>query len=275
METTNFLFFVGLIALAACSTSRPSEHRTLQATLWVQNAAEYDALTVQAYRAAQTHLKQALTDSAWTASIEQAEDRFAHLPAAVILDIDETVLDNSPFQARMIERNSDFDPVAWNEWVLEARAEAVPGAISFTRKADSLGIRVFYLSNRDAETEEATRKNLEELGFPVSGETDMVLLNGEQPGWTSAKTERRKSITGRYRVLMIFGDDLNDFISAKNISEAERDEIVQNYASFWSRKWFVLPNPVYGSWDQALFEFQSGLSEEEKKIIRRDKLRRN
>lgn len=275
MKTANFLFFAVLIALAACSTTRPAEHRTLQATLWVQNAAEYDALAIQAYRAAETYVGQALRDSAWTASVEQAGGEFSHLPAAVILDIDETVLDNSPFQARMIEHNSNFDPAAWNEWVLEARAEAVPGALSFTRKADSLGIRVFYLSNRDTETEAATRNNLEKLGFPVSEETDVVLLKGEQPGWTSAKTERRKLITGRYRVLMIFGDDLNDFISAKNISQEKRDEIVRRHATLLSRKWFVLPNPVYGSWDQALFEFQNGLSEEEKKLIRQDKLRRN
>jgi len=275
MKTANFLFFAGLIALTACSTTKPAEHRTLQATLWVQKAAEYDALATQAYRAAEAHIGQALRDSTWTASVEQTGGEFSHLPEAVILDIDETVLDNSPFQARMIEKNSDFDPVAWNEWVLEARAEAVPGALSFTRKADSLGISVFYLSNRDAETEAATRKNLEELGFPLPAETDLVLLKGEQPGWTSAKTERRKHITSRYRVLMIFGDDLNDFISAKNISLEKRDELVRSNAAFWSRKWFVLPNPVYGSWDQALFEFESGLTEQEKKLIRRNKLRRN
>ncbi len=245
----SYLLLTPLLFLA-CSTTKPVEqsHPTLQATLWVQNAVEYDALTRMAYQTAATHLNEALEEKTWTASVEQKGQKVESLPPAIILDIDETVLDNSPFQSRMIALNSSYDPVAWEEWVLEGNADAVPGAVELTQAANDLGITVFYLSNREATTEEATRANLKELGFPVSEDTDVVLLKNEQPNWTSSKIERRKVIASKYRILMLFGDDFNDFLPAKGMTKAERDELLVQYKSNFGLKWFVLPNPVYGSW---------------------------
>jgi acid phosphatase len=265
-------FFATITLLSACSTTQPVQHSTLQGTLWVQNAAEYDALGLQAYRQAERVLETALADSSWTASVAQTGKDVSDFPPAVILDIDETVLDNSPFQARMIEQNSSFNPQAWTEWVLEANADPVAGAVEFTRVAAEKGITVFYVSNREAETEEATRSNMQRLGFPLDDGKDTVLLNGEQEDWNSDKINRRDVIEKEYRVLLLFGDDLNDFLPAKNISEEERDQLVESHAENWGKKWFILPNPTYGSWDQALFNFESGLSEEDRQQVIREHL---
>ncbi|MDZ7806891.1 MAG: HAD family acid phosphatase [Gracilimonas sp.] len=266
MKRFIYLFTI-LFATSCASTqtisdsedSRPDDP-SLQATLWVQNSAEYVALNYQTYKTAERNLPLPLEDSFWTASVNQAnESNFNNLPPAIIMDIDETVLDNSPFQARMILEGKSYNEEDWNEWALEANADAVPGALEFTRYANEQGVTIFYLSNRSYEVEEATRKNLIDLGFPVSRNLDNILTNGEQPNWNSSKINRRKMIEDNYRVIMIFGDDLNDFFSAKEISQAQRENKVIDYAKYFGRKWFILPNPIYGSWDSVLrFELEDG-----------------
>tara|TARA_R110000868_G_scaffold235273_9_gene489152 strand:+ start:11499 stop:12320 length:822 start_codon:yes stop_codon:yes gene_type:complete len=264
-------FLIPLFLLAACSTTKPV-HPTLQATLWVQNAVEYDALTSMAYQTASTKIEGALADKSWTAELTQAGKDIKQLPPAIVLDIDETVLDNSPFQARMIGKNSGYDPVEWEKWVLEGNADAIAGAVELTKKAADAGITVIYLSNREANTEEATRKNLEESGFPISKETDVVLLKGEQENWTSSKIERRLWVASRYRILMLFGDDFNDFLPAKNITEVDRDALLEKHRSNFGEKWFIIPNPIYGSWNDAMFNFDRGLNEEEKQTLIKEHL---
>jgi acid phosphatase len=261
-----------ILLISACSSTKNVQHPTLQGTLWVQNAAEYDALGLQAFKPATALLDMAVADSSWIASTVQSPQQVSDLPPAVILDIDETVLDNSPFQARMIEQNSSFNPDEWTKWVLEGNADAVAGALEFTQAADKKGITVFFVSNRDAETEEATRENMEQLGFPLDGDTDTVLLNSEQEDWNSNKINRRAVIEKDFRVIMLFGDDLNDFIPAKNISEEERDRLINDHAEKWGKKWFILPNPTYGSWEQALYNFEGGLSAEQRESINKEKL---
>lgn len=263
--------FLSLLVLATmfiqgCSSTKPV-HPTLQATLWVQNAVEFDALASMSYQTAETKLREALMDKSWTAELTQVDADIQELPPAIVLDIDETVLDNSPYQARMVQKGSGFDPIEWEKWVLEANADAISGAVNFTNKAADEGITVIYLSNREANTEEATRRNLQALGFPVSGETDVVLLKNELPEWTSSKVERRKHVAASFRILMLFGDDFNDFLPAKNISENERDNLLETYRTNFGTKWFILPNPIYGSWDQALYNFERNLTDEEKSEI--------
>jgi acid phosphatase len=267
-----FVFTAIICITSACTSTQKVQHPTLQGTLWVQNAAEYDALSLQAYKQAENFLETAKNDSTWTASVVQDGTGVINLPPAIILDIDETVLDNSPFQARMIEQNSSFNPEEWTRWVREENADPVAGAVEFTRAASEKGIAVFYVSNRDAETEEATRNNMEQLGFPLPDDTDTVLLNGEQESWNSNKINRRAVVEKEYRVIMLFGDDLNDFLPAKNISEEERDQLVSKHAEYWGKKWFIFPNPVYGSWEQAMFNFESGLSEADREQMIRDHL---
>lgn len=260
------LLVLATILIQGCSSTKPV-HPTLQATLWVQNAVEFDALASMSYQTAETKLREALMDKSWTAELTQVDTDIQELPPAIVLDIDETVLDNSPYQARMVQKGSGYDPVEWEKWVLEANADAISGAVNFTIRAADEGITVIYLSNREANTEEATRRNLQALGFPISDETDVVLLKNELPEWTSSKVERRKHVASNYRILMLFGDDFNDFLPAKNISEKERDNLLETYRTNFGVKWFILPNPIYGSWDQALYNFERNLSDEEKSDI--------
>jgi acid phosphatase len=242
-------------------------HETHRATLWVQTAAEFPALSLQAYLWGVALLPQALDDRQWTAAPVEQRSGFQDLPPAVVLDIDETVLDNSPYQARRIEAQGEFTPESWNEWVLEARAKPLPGALEFVRTADSLGVAVFYVSNREAELEEATRKNLLEAGFPLGdGTEDRILSRSERPDWGSDKTTRRAYIASRYRILMVAGDDLNDFVPAR-ISREERSALVERYRDYWGERWLILPNPIYGSWESAVTEWNPDLTPEERRRL--------
>lgn len=246
----------------ACSSPRPLQNPTTSATLWMQNAAEYKALTITIYQSAAQNLDSLLHTPVHTAMIEQQETEYSDLPPAVILDVDETVLDNAPFQARLIKQNETYTPAKWNAWVREEQADAVPGALSFTKKADAMGITVFYLTNREAQVETATYNNLEALGFPLKQNVDVLLTKNEQPDWTSAKVKRRQHVAEQYRVLMLLGDNLNDLLPADDISHAQRLELVKKYEQNFGTQWFVLPNPVYGSWEQALYDFEDLSAEE-------------
>lgn len=257
--------FVVILTQVSCHSSNVLRHPTASATLWVQNSAEYQALTTSIYNTASNVLSTAANDSGWTADTRQRMDSVANLQSAIIVDVDETVLDNAPFQARIIKQQSGFDPEAWNDWVMEAQADPVPGALNFLKQANQEGIAIFYITNREAKVEEGTRRNLDKLGFPLSAEEDRILSKYEHPDWTSEKVQRRAVVAANYRILMIVGDDLNDFISAKNISQQKRKKLVDTYTEYWGQKWFVLPNPVYGSWEGALLNFDNDLTAREEK----------
>lgn len=261
--------------LIGCSTSKKLNHPTTFATLWVQNAAEFDALTTLVYRTAADHIELANQDSFWTAfpSQEQKKSSFYELPPAIIMDVDETVLDNSPFQARLIKKESSYNPDDWNQWVREAKADAIPGALEFAKYAAQKEITIFYVTNREHKVEEATRKNLQQLGFPLSDSLDVILTKNEKKSWTSDKTNRRAFIAQHYRVLMLVGDDLNDFVHAKNKSAEERMELVDSNKTMWGNKWYILPNPIYGSWQQALYNFDNSLNEKGKDQIIKKQLK--
>ncbi len=224
----------------------------LDSVLWQQASAEYEAVCLETYQAAKRMLLAALPDRSWTAAPEQRGD-FSKLPPAVILDIDETILDNSPFAAYLVKQGIPFNRDLWFEWAKRAQAKAIPGALDFVRYAHKLGIFIFYVTNRDHELERATRENLRRLGFPVDQKPDTILSRNEKPGWTRDKTSRRRFIAGRYRVLFLFGDDLNDFVSTAGLSVGARKKRAARYRRYWGTRWFILPNPVYGSWQRALY----------------------
>jgi acid phosphatase len=229
-----------------------AEHPTLYSALWVQTAAEYRATTWQAYAAARAAMLRALADTTWTAAVEQEGESFGGLPLAVIVDVDETVLDNVAFQARVILAEGAFDPEAWAAWVEEAQAPPVPGAAEFLRLADSIGVTAFYVTNRDHPLEAATRRNLEAAGLPVDPDVDVVLSRGEREEWTSDKSSRRAWVAERYRIVLLVGDDFNDFVPAR-LPRSERERLVGGYRDRWGEEWIILPNPIYGSWEGALY----------------------
>jgi len=173
----------------------------------------------------------------------------------VILDIDETVLDNSPGQARQVLANTGFVSKDWTAWVGEARAKAIPGAVEFCRDAASRGVTVFFVTNRDAEEEDATRRNLERWGLPLDARLDTVLTRGEKPEWNSSdKSSRREAVAATHRIALLVGDDLGDFLGGARTVVAERRKLTAPHAGRWGRDWIVLPNPGYGSWEDALYD---------------------
>lgn len=254
---------------ADVATDSNYSNNTLYSTLWIQTAAEYEALTYQAYNISERLLPVALDDSSWTASLEQGES-FENLPPAIILDVDETVLDNAYYEARGILDKTGFDPETWNSWVREMEAKAIKGAAELTTQADEMGIAVFYITNRSADVQAATEQNLRDEGFPVA--EGAVMSNGGQPNWTSAKTVRRQLVADDYRVLMLLGDDLNDFVPARGISIDDRKELVEEHRDKWGFKWFVFPNPNYGSWERALYSGDEQ-TDQERQQSRLDRLK--
>ena len=201
----------------ADEASRPYALELLNSVLWMQTGAEWRALTRQIYRQGERMLDTALEDGSWTAALEQTEDP-SGLPPAVILDVDETVLDNSSFEAQLITQDTTFQTDPWNEWCRLEQALPIPGAVEFTQYAAERGVTVFYLTNRRHEVEEATRRNLEKHGFPLDPEEDTLLTRAEREEWdVSDKSGRRVEIASRYRVLLLFGDDLNDFVSRSRV----------------------------------------------------------
>lgn len=217
-------------------------------------------------------LDQALADKNWTAATEQTGS-FQALPPAVVLDIDETVLDNSVYQARLIANSEVYDEATWQLWCREASATAVPGALGFTRYAEAHGVTVFYVTNRRSAVEAPTRQNLEKLGFPLSSTPDTLYTRGEKEEWASSnKTPRRQEIASHYRILLMLGDNLEDFVHTDRSSSMARKQIVTQYDAWWGTRWIVFANPQYGSWEGALFDFDFSLSESEKLKRKRDKL---
>lgn len=231
-------------------------NENLHSTLWTQTSVEYRASTLQAYRLAMLMLDRALADSSWTAALEQeASGSYASLPPAVVLDVDETVLDNSAYQARLVLEDAAYASDSWNAWVQEARAVPVPGAVAFTRYAHDKGVTVIYLTNRRGDTEEATRRNLAAYGFPIATSDDVVLTRGERPEWAEGeKAPRRRAVAEKYRILLLVGDNLGDFMPDAERSVEERDEATAPYDAYWGTRWIMLPNPQYGSWESALFD---------------------
>ena len=263
------IIFVVASSTAGCSATKPLQNPATDATLWMENSAEYKALTTTVYQAAASKLPRMLNDSSETAALEQGNGAYRKLPPAIILDVDETILNNAPFQARLIRQNAHYSSKRWDQWVREEKAGAIAGAVAFTREAAKKGITVFYVTNRNAKVKQATYQNLKKLGFPLKKEKNVLLMKNGQPGWTSSKVNRRKYVAKNYRILMLFGDNLNDFLPATGITEQRRHTLIKKYHERFGNSWFVLPNPVYGSWQQALYDFNNSLSP---KQIRRKKL---
>ncbi len=248
------------IFLSACGSTKdlvrsggpPSlgSNETLNAAVWMQLSAEYKASAIQAYQGALQHLPKSLADSTWSA-IPNATDQLGK-PPAIIVDVDETVLDNSPFEARMIRADTVYNRLDWNRWVEERKAEAIPGAVDFLTTAAELGVTVFYVTNRSSDLDAATADNLKSEGFPLPGGADLVLTRGERDEWTGDKETRRDYVATNYRVVFVAGDDLNDFISTDDLSTVERAEVVDRYKDFWGERWIILPNPTYGSWERTV-----------------------
>ena len=235
------------------------------AILWTQSSAEYRALAYQAFSLARLRLDQELASRGSVRAVRSAK------APAVVVDVDETVLDNSRFQAELVLRGAAYTPEAWKEWCDRAEAGAVPGAVEFLNYAYRRGVHVFYITNRRQPEKAGTVTNLKKLGFPDVREDTVVV---REQGTTASKESRRQNVSARYRIVMLVGDNLNDFnddFSGKSIAE-RKAQVDRERPEFGSR-FIVLPNPMYGDWESAVYGNQSGLSDSDRHASRRAALR--
>ena len=242
---------------AAPAVAVPADDN-LNAVLWMQRSAEYRAVGETIYRAAADRLDAALADAGWDALMPgERANPAAGLPPAVILDVDETVLDNSPFQARLVRSGGEYGEVAWDAWVSERKARAVPGVVAFAQAATARGITLLYLSNRAEHLQAATLANLRAVGLPVQDESVFLGLGTVVEGCEQHGSEKdcRRQLAGRhYRVLMQFGDQLGDFAKIEANTPDGRDALFETRRGWFGERWWMLPNPSYGSWEPAVFD---------------------
>lgn len=243
----------------------------MQGVLWVQTSLEHRMLCAQSYKLAQAKLREGLANPNWSAATEQGRG-FSKKPPAVVLDVDETVLDNSPFNARLVADGTGYDPKMWDRWCNEAKAETVPGAKEFILQAQRMGVEVFFVTNRDAKLKRATAENLAKtLGITI--DSGHLLLKNERPEWTSKKTNRRAHIAKTHRILLLIGDDFNDFVSLGEKTPEERVKAGVHFAPSWGHHWILLPNPIYGSWEKSIYDYDFDRTKTERMQIRQGLLR--
>ena len=241
----------------------PDNEYQVGAILWTQSSAEYRALAYQAFSLARLRLDQRLAT--------QRRGRAARgvKPPAIIVDVDETVLDNSRFQAEMILRGTGYTPQAWQAWCDRAEAGAVPGAAEFLNYAARRGVQVFYITNRRQVEKAGTLTNLKNAGFP--GVNDETVVIREQS--SASKETRRQMVRARYRVVMLVGDNLNDFnddFAGKSI--ADRKAQVDREQKQFGFDYIVIPNPMYGDWESAVYD-NKPLNDADRRAKRREALR--
>jgi 5'-nucleotidase (lipoprotein e(P4) family) len=251
------IIFFGVLASPVRAQKADNEYQ-VGAILWTQTSGEKAALSFQAFSLARLRLDQ-----------DFRAKRNRRVKRAVIVDIDETVLDNSPYQARLAKEQKPFESKTWTEWCNSAQATALPGAVEFLRYANSRGVRVFYITNRRVAEKDGTARNLRALGFPdVSDDTLLVRTDG------STKEPRRQSVAAKYRIVLLMGDNLNDFSDVFEKSktiDSRLSAAEQNRKQFGSR-FIVLPNPMYGAWEDAVYG-EGRLNDEQKSEKRRATLR--
>lgn len=233
------------------------------AVLYVQKAAEFRALSHQAFNLARWQLD-ADFDKKNIRKLTKPERK---MPRAVVVDIDETVLDNSPAQAYGIKNRLPFNLQDWYSWGELRKAKALPGSVDFLNYASSNGVKVFYVSNRDEVQKQATIDNLKSAGLADISADNVMLRTVE-----SGKENRRKTISAKYRIVLLMGDNLDDFSDVfEKKSVADRFSEVDKVKDLWGRKFVVLPNAMYGTWESAIYEY-GRLNETQKAQKRADAL---
>jgi acid phosphatase len=242
------------VALGLSQPTVPAAYENLNAVMWMQAAVEYKASAVQTYWLAQAALLQGLHDPHWTAALEQNGD-FDKLPPAVILDLDETVLDNSRFEARLTASGETYSQAAWTKWENERNAGLVPGAIDFLQFAHANGVTPIYVTNRvcdSAKDDDPTVQVLRKRQVPMDSPVERLFCAKDKQD--TDKTPRRRLVATKYRILLLFGDQLGDFLTIPpEMANLEgREALFLAHQSLWGERWFQLPNPMYGSWEGAV-----------------------
>ena len=232
---------------------------SLGGVLFHQTAAEYRALSYQAYNLARLRL-----------DLDLQQNKRNRTSRAVIVDADETVIDNSPYQATLAKNHTAYAADTWHDWCVKAEAKPLPGAVEFLQYAHRKGVHVFYVTNRRVQEKDCTAENLRKMGFPdVSDETLLIRTDTT----TSSKEARRQTIAQKHRIVLLIGDNLNDLAQVfERKPVAERKAAVDAVQAEFGARFIVLPNAMYGDWESALYGYQNGLSEADKRLLRTNAL---
>ena len=224
-KNLSFLFIITItILLNSCAHNNPQKKYKM-ATSYFQHSPEVVALYYQAYNAANDRLK----------PVKKGR-------GCVVLDVDETVLDNSPYQGWLFENKLSYTDKTWEQWVNKGTAKALPGAISFIKAAQKKNYRVYLITNRKKHLEEVTYQNILNLGLKIPRKN----LVGRDK--TSSKVERRNKLTKGCQLTLLAGDSLGDFGGSFEGSIEERRKATHSASEWWGRRFFILPNPMYGDW---------------------------
>ncbi len=259
----NFFLILTIIFVSACNCDSADEQQDLatnsikireMADLWFHHSAEMEACFIQSYKMAK-----------WSLDAQMSSYKNEKKPA-VVLDIDETVLDNSPYQLKLHEINQEYTYKTWTEWVNLAKAKALPGSLEFVNDAKEKGVEVFYISNRTLEHLDATIKNLKNLNFPNADSLHVFLKNK-----TSDKTARRTKVAENYEIILLIGDNLNDMSQefADRNKATMGKELIEKNRDLIGTKYIVMPNPMYGEWEKTFYNNTRKWTDAQKDSLRK------
>jgi len=222
----------------------PDSEQNTMSTLWYQHAAEMRAIYYQSYNLAEEKVRLFLTDTS------------REKPPAVVVDIDETILDNSPSEARNILEGERYSRERWFEWSGNSSAKPLPGSLDFAKFLEGVGVELFYISNRSIEELDVTIDNLKKYGFP-NADSEHVFLKSN----TSTKKSRREKVLSDHDIILLVGDNLGDFSEVfEDRSQNFGKDLVDLHREDFGSRFIILPNPMYGAWTSALYGSTSGLS---------------
>ena len=223
-----FLIILSVIFIVGCGKLNSRKDHSMY---WQKNSAEYYALCIQAYNIAKIKIEKTLTSS-------------SDKPFAIIADIDETVLNNLPYNEMLIDTGESFTQKTWSEWVNKKEAKPIPGSLDFFKYVEELGIEIIYLSNRRVENYESTKANLISAGFPFDDNTIMLLRNND-----GNKESRRQQLSS-FNIVLLLGDnlsDFNEFFYGK--SNQDRIEGINLFRQKFAEQYILFPNLIYGTWE--------------------------
>ncbi|MEP7263458.1 MAG: 5'-nucleotidase, lipoprotein e(P4) family [Bacteroidota bacterium] len=255
------IFLLSFIFIASCQTSKKTTKENTQPSsmmfgaklytaFYQQQAAEYKALCFQSYMLAKSALDAAMVNG-------------TSLPAAIVTDIDETVLDNSMYAVKRALEEKEYSLESWHDWTGRSLADTLAGALTFFNYAKSRGAEIYYISNRDETERDGTLKNLQKFGFPDSDNEHLLLKQG-----TSSKEPRRLQVAEKHSIVLYIGDNLADFniLFDKKTTEERNQNMMKLHAAF-GYQYIILPNPFYGDWEGSTFKYNYGLTPAQKDSV--------
>jgi len=253
------ILFIISIILSACQQKdfddQKSQDHLIMSVLWYQRAAEMQAIYHQSFNWAKKR-------------IDEAVKKGTKSKKAVVVDIDETMLDNSPFEGRAIQTGKGFSSETWEDWVNKVSAKALPGAVEFSKYAEAKNIEIFYISNRSNEYFDVTLKNLQKEGFAFADSSHLLLKTT-----TSSKKARRGKVKENYEIVLLIGDNMGDFNELfEDRSENYGFNLIEENKEKFGELFIVLPNPMYGAWEREVLDNNNGLTGQEKYELRNSKL---